>query len=188
MINYSKNPDNFDLNSSLLDAIDIHNNNIHTTTQYRPVDLLKNTDEQVYLNVLENIKKINYGSKKDEEEELDAGTRIIIKKNCVKSNKRLITRKINIRSDKIISTIIDSFGKGFYSIRVDENYGTFIEGEELFADYNQINLISEDEWNILKINKFDVKNKIENKKFILYIKKIKKCKKQKKKKALLNYI
>ena len=64
MINYSKNPDNFDLNSSLLDAIDIHNNNIHTTTQYRPVDLLKNTDEQVYLNVFENIKKINYGSKK----------------------------------------------------------------------------------------------------------------------------
>ena len=64
MINYSINPDNFDLNSALLDAIDIHNNNIHTITQYRPVDLLKNTDEQVYLNVLENIKKINYGSKK----------------------------------------------------------------------------------------------------------------------------
>ena len=124
--------------------------------------------------------------KKDEEEELDA-LHIIIKKNCVKSNKRLITRKINIRSDKIISTIIDSFGKGFYSIRVDENYGTFIEGEELFADYNQINLISEDEWNILKINKFDVKNKIKNKK-IYPKKKNKKSKKQKKMKALLNYI
>ena len=59
----------------------IYNNNIHTTTKYRPVDLLKNTDEQAYLNVLENIKKINYGAKKDEAEEIDAGTHIIIKKN-----------------------------------------------------------------------------------------------------------
>ena len=31
---YSQNPDNFDLNNSILDAIYIHNNKLHTITQY----------------------------------------------------------------------------------------------------------------------------------------------------------
>ena len=38
-------------------AVEIHNNNIHTTTLYRPIELFENTDEEIYEKVIENIKK-----------------------------------------------------------------------------------------------------------------------------------
>ena len=63
IINYSHNPYNFDLNNAVLDAIENHNQNIHTLTHYRPIDLLKNTDEDIYNEVIANIGKINYTKK-----------------------------------------------------------------------------------------------------------------------------
>ena len=54
---YSKHPENFNLKASLLEAVEIHNNNIHTTTLYRPIELFENKDEEIYEKVIENIKK-----------------------------------------------------------------------------------------------------------------------------------
>ena len=98
-----------------------HNQNIHTVTHYRPIDLLRNTDEEVYNEVLSNIKKFKYSRKDINEDKIKIGNHIIIKNNCIKSNKRLITRKMRIRSDKVIGTISNIFSHGLYSIIVDEN-------------------------------------------------------------------
>lgn len=42
-----------------------HNNNIHTTNKRNPIELIKNTDNEIYLEVLDNIKNAlkrkNYG-------------------------------------------------------------------------------------------------------------------------------
>jgi len=47
IIEYSKNPDNFNLKYSLLGAGEIiNNNNKHTTTYFKPIDLIDNIDEE----------------------------------------------------------------------------------------------------------------------------------------------
>ena len=54
---YALNEDNdADLKDILLEACYIHNNNVHTSTKKKPIDLIKNTDKDIYLEVLENIK------------------------------------------------------------------------------------------------------------------------------------
>lgn len=40
---------------ALLNAVESHYSNIHTVTGYRPIDLIKNTDEDIYNKVIENI-------------------------------------------------------------------------------------------------------------------------------------
>ena len=48
MLDFLDDEDNFDLNNSIVDAINIHNNNIHTSTGYKPIDLFYNTNEEVF--------------------------------------------------------------------------------------------------------------------------------------------
>ena len=38
---------NFNLQNALLEAIDIHNNKIHTSTQFKPIDLINTKDEDL---------------------------------------------------------------------------------------------------------------------------------------------
>ena len=56
IIHYSKNPEHFNLKNTVLDAVENHNNTIHTITNYRPKDIINNTNEEVYHTVLENKK------------------------------------------------------------------------------------------------------------------------------------
>ena len=42
----------FDLRDVLLEACNTHNNNVHTETGKKPVDLIKNNDHSIYLKVL----------------------------------------------------------------------------------------------------------------------------------------
>ena len=48
---------NLDLIDILLDSNKIYNYNIHTITRYRPVDLINNTDNNIYDEVIANINK-----------------------------------------------------------------------------------------------------------------------------------
>ena len=60
-------------------AVESHNNTIHTITNYRTKNIIKNTNEEVYHIFLENIKN----SQKfdiDKYNELDEGIHILIKK------------------------------------------------------------------------------------------------------------
>lgn len=42
----------------LLDANYIYNYNVHTVTKFHPVDLINNTDDNIYKEVIANINKI----------------------------------------------------------------------------------------------------------------------------------
>lgn len=57
MIDYSENPYHFNIKLSLLNAIEVHNSNIHTVTGYRPWELINNEEEENYRAVIDNIKK-----------------------------------------------------------------------------------------------------------------------------------
>ena len=93
IIDYSKHPENFNLKTSLLEAVEIHNNNIHTTTLYRPVELFENTDEVIYSKVIENIKK-RWKIKDFKDNNIKVGEHILIKNKVAKVGKRLVTKKI----------------------------------------------------------------------------------------------
>lgn len=82
IISYSENPDNFNLKLAILNSVEFHNSNIHTVTGYRPKDLIKNTDEDIYNKVIDNIQN----KYKDimEDNELKEDTHILINKNCQK--------------------------------------------------------------------------------------------------------
>ena len=77
---------------------------------------------------------------------------IFIKKNCIKSGKRIISKKLNIRDNKILATVTNIYVSGLYNIKVEENIGKFEEGEELIANYKDILKITEEEFTIWDIN------------------------------------
>ena len=55
-MDYGDDITNFNLKLSLLEAVYVHNHNIHRPTGYRPVDLINNKDEVIYKRAMENIK------------------------------------------------------------------------------------------------------------------------------------
>ena len=52
----------------------------------------------------------------------------MIKKNCSKSGKRLVIRKLNMRDDKIITTVVNNYSRGIYALKIDESLNSFKEG------------------------------------------------------------
>ena len=44
------------MKTSLLEAVEIHNNNKHTTTLFKPIDLINNTDEEKKQILLQGIR------------------------------------------------------------------------------------------------------------------------------------
>ena len=158
IIDYSKHPENFNLKASLLEAVEIHNNNIHTTTQYRPIELFENTDEEIYEKVIENIKK-SWKIKESNDKELKAGDHILIKNHVTKVGKRLVSRKIKLREYKIPGTITNNYENGFFAIKIDDSVGPFVEGEELIGELKHILLINDNEWNSLMQEPIEYKEK-----------------------------
>ena len=49
--------DDISFKNSILDCVSIHNNNVHIVTGFKPSFLIKNTDEEIYNIVLDNINK-----------------------------------------------------------------------------------------------------------------------------------
>ena len=89
-----ENKNNTDLRDILLEANNIHNNNTHTITKFKPIDLIHNTDESIYNIVIENIKKRT--NKYDDMNIIlyHEGEHIKIKKGAYKLGKSIKIRKI----------------------------------------------------------------------------------------------
>ena len=60
MLDFLDDKDNFDLNNIIIDAINIHNNIIHTSNYYKYIELFSNTSEELFNEVSKNIKKNFY--------------------------------------------------------------------------------------------------------------------------------
>ena len=58
MLNFNQILDEISFKNLILDCVDIHNNNVHSVTGFKPAFLIKNDDEQIYELVINNIKKL----------------------------------------------------------------------------------------------------------------------------------
>ena len=57
MLNFIEIEDEFEINNNILEAINIYNNNIHTTTGQKPIELFTNTSDEGFKKVNKNMKK-----------------------------------------------------------------------------------------------------------------------------------
>ena len=58
-----------------------------------------------------------------------------------------------MRNTKIIATVSMIYSNSVFSLRLDESYSNLEENEEIIAEANQILLITDKEWNLLKNEK-----------------------------------
>lgn len=75
-----------------------------------------------------------------------------LKKNCSKCGICLVTKKINIKTENIIATIVNNYSGDIYTINVDESLDHFEEDYELIINDKQIVSITEAEWRKIKYN------------------------------------
>lgn len=57
LLNFNLIDDDITFKNLIIDCVNIHNNNVHTITGFKPSFLIKNTDKEIYDTVIENIKK-----------------------------------------------------------------------------------------------------------------------------------
>jgi len=133
----------------LLDCVLVHNNNTHTVTGYKPVFLIKNEDDDIYNNVIENINK-TFKINEDVNKEfyvLKEGDHLLSKNGAYKNGKIIKCGKTKYKTEKLPMTIIKNYYCGIINIRVDANLYSFHKGELYLIVPIYCKLINENEWN-----------------------------------------
>ena len=83
---YSENLADFNLQNVLFEAVEVHNNKLHTVTQFKSLELINTKDEDHIKTVLDNIKRFDTKKKKKYYKEIEDGIHVLIKKECIKYN------------------------------------------------------------------------------------------------------
>ena len=120
ILEFSDDNPNFNLKSVLIDAVNIHNHTIHTTTGFRLIDIINNSDENIMKQVLDNIEKFSKKSK-EKYDNIIAGDHLLINANVHKSGKRLVLKKYKnkFRINKIPATVISNYNNGLFAVSID---------------------------------------------------------------------
>ena len=111
LLDFLDNEDEFELNGSLLDAINIHNNNIHSTTGYKPIELFSNTSEEVFEEVNKNIEKA-FKNKNTYFSEVKKGDKLILKKGAYGNGRIIKLRKTKNAIKGTICTCLQDYSGG----------------------------------------------------------------------------
>lgn len=162
ILEYAKEDKNFNLKNCLFEAVNIHNHNIHTTTKYRPIEIINNSDENIMKIVIENIKnRLKIDSKKYDD--IKEGSHILIIPQVHRSGKRIVKKKFKIKSriNQILATVKYTYGNGLLVVNIDIGDYEFEKDEVLLVDYNLCSLISEEQWEKKSISK-NKKKKLKN--------------------------
>ena len=168
LLKYAESSKDFNLKDTLLEAVNIHNHNVHSTTGQKPIDIINNKDEELKNKVLENIKKsLKYDQNKYDN--IVSGNHLLIKQNVHKSGKRLIASKFNKKEKifKLPATVLENYGGGLLAISIDASNYEFDKGEDFIIDYKLCSLISDEQWSIIiqNLKDEDSKNNKKLKKF-----------------------
>lgn len=160
ILEYSEDNPDFNLKSVLIDAVNIHNHNIHISTGFRPIDIINNTDDIILKQVLDNIEK-NTKKNSEKYDTISIGDHLLINAQVHKSGKRLILKKYKnkLRIKKIPATVINNYSNGLFAVSIDIGNYELAKNEQLIIDYKLCSLISDEQWNILM-----VENNLNNKK------------------------
>ena len=142
---FSEQNNDFDLKNVILEAINIHNNKIHSSTGFRPCDIINNTNEDIQKKVLENIEKslkINNNNYDDIKE----GDKLLINQYVHHIGKKLVVGKFK-QKDKIFKlpgTILSNYGGGLLKISIDVDNYEFNKGEEYLIESKLCTLIDKE--------------------------------------------
>ena len=166
MLKYAQyNKKDFNLKDILLEEVNTHNHNIHTTTGFKPIDLINNTDKELEIKVMENIEK---SLKIDNKiyDDIKSGNHILINKLVHKNGKKLVRAKFNKKNRifKIPATILENYGGGILAINIDISTYEFEKNEQYIIEYNLCDLITDEEWDKIMKESENNNNKVSKKK------------------------
>ena len=155
---YSDDKDNFDLRRSVDIVVKKYNNHKHRTTKYTPNQIFYSSDEALYSEVLENMKKLfkSIGSENANfkvKEKCLLKCKFIIKKACKENNDGVmiynkVKNKINYRK---LNVIIVSKNGSNYRIKISKNYPDYkLKKDDIYlVDYKLLNKCSSAAWDKL---------------------------------------
>ena len=110
-----------------MEAINVHNHNIHSSTGFRPCDIINNTNEDIKKKVLENIENsLNYN--RNNYDDINEGDKILINEFVHHSGKKLVLGKFKPKNKifKLPGTILSNYGGGLLAISFDVDTFEFI--------------------------------------------------------------
>ena len=132
---FSEYNNDFDLKDVILEANNIHKHKIYSSTDFRPCDIINNTNEDIQKKVLENLEKylkINSNNYDDIKE----GDKILLNQFVHHSGKKLVVGKFKPKDKifKLPGTILSNYGGGLLKISIDVDNYEFNKGEEYLID------------------------------------------------------
>jgi hypothetical protein len=103
----------------IIECVNIHNNNIHTVTGFKQSYLLKNEDEDIYQEVIDNIKNKYKWLEREEDQNyvINIGDHLITKGVPYKLGKTLKNRKTKFKTFKLPLTVVKNFNCGLIKLK-----------------------------------------------------------------------
>ena len=128
------------MEDKLLDIINYHNNTEHSSTKYKPCDLINTTDLELIKRVNENISKtINYAIKHknlyllEENEFILINNNIIAKKIMDNDNYEILKKNKKISGEFIIPGIFKSYTKDYrLKVIIKKDYKKILKKERIY--------------------------------------------------------
>ena len=133
--------DDISFKNLILDCVSIHNNKVHTVTGLKPSFLIKNTDEEIYNIVADNIKKC-YKNILDEDKDnyiLNMWDHLLTLWGPYKPCKNIKCRKTNFKTSKIPLTVINNFYFEIIKVKIDADISSFKIGILILSIPNMLN-------------------------------------------------
>ena len=151
LLNFNQIVDDISFKNLILDCIDIHNNNVHSVTGFKPSFLLKNDDEEIYELVINNIKKTENNLKKEDNNNyvLKSGDHLLTLKGAYKAGKNIKCRKTKVKNSKVPLTVINNYNFGLLKVKIDAEIGCFKLGEIYYVEPKLVKVITHKEWKVI---------------------------------------
>ena len=143
---YLKDPKNFNIYTELPEIINIYNNNIHSTTKYKPSFLFNCKDNNIIEKVILNIKN-SQKKFKDKINGIKPGTKCLISENCKIKNNKIFANKFKKKGKYTIPCIVLGVNGGNeYKIEFPIKIQNYKNNKEYIIDYHLIVECNERVW------------------------------------------
>ena len=151
LLNFGQIEDEITFQNLILDCVNIHNNNVHPTTGFKPTFLIKNEDQEIYDIVINNIKKSNNNLVKNDDNNyiVKANDHLVTLKGAFKEGKNIKCRKTKVKYSRIPLTVINNYNFGLLKVKIDAEVSNFKIGEVYYVEPKYVKVITEKEWEII---------------------------------------
>ena len=147
---YTSDEDDYNIDLPLLDAIEFHNYNVHSSTKYKQIDLKDITDIEIIEKVKNNIKN-TVGKKifKNNSLLLEKGDKLLINNNITITKTSIILKNKNKKGIYNIPAVFLEYNKyNLLKVEFKKNYLNIIKENDIFnVNNNLVRLVNNDAFN-----------------------------------------